>query len=104
MTPYLHLALATFRSIEHRRALVRSTNTGVSAFVDPVGRIVKETSLEGAETLLHDVPMLEGATVYGVIGDVVAYACLAWLLALLALPRFRRRAGQEPLGLPGGAP
>jgi apolipoprotein N-acyltransferase len=37
--PLIHLALASFRAIETRRALIRSTNTGISALVDPVGRI-----------------------------------------------------------------
>ena len=36
--PWIHLALAQFRAIEHRRYLVRSTNSGVSAFIDPTGR------------------------------------------------------------------
>jgi apolipoprotein N-acyltransferase len=92
--PYLHLALATFRTIEHRLALVRSTNTGVSVFVDPVGRIVQETSLEGAETLLWDVPMMDGGTVYAAVGDVFAYAAAAWVLWAVALgfaARWRER-------------
>ncbi|XPV77771.1 MAG: apolipoprotein N-acyltransferase [Desulfovibrio sp.] len=37
--PLQHFALARLRSIEQRRWLVRATNTGVSAFIDPVGRI-----------------------------------------------------------------
>ena len=38
--PWEHLALAKLRAIEHRRFLVRSTNSGVSAIIDPVGRVV----------------------------------------------------------------
>jgi apolipoprotein N-acyltransferase len=36
--PLIHLALASFRAIETRRALIRATNTGISALVDPLGR------------------------------------------------------------------
>jgi apolipoprotein N-acyltransferase len=56
--PWLHLDLARFRSIEMRTALIRSTNTGVSALIDPVGRVVDQTSLDDAETLLLDVPLM----------------------------------------------
>lgn len=58
--PYLHLALATFRSVETRRWLLRSTNTGVTAFIDANGRLVKQTSIYEPETLIADVPMLTG--------------------------------------------
>jgi apolipoprotein N-acyltransferase len=77
--PYLHLALAIFRSVENRVPLVRSTNTGVSCFVDPAGRIVSETGLEEAEILLESVPMMEGGTLYQTLGDWPAYLCLASL-------------------------
>ena len=41
--PWIHLALAKLRAIEHRRYFVRSTNSGVSAIIDPVGRVVVST-------------------------------------------------------------
>jgi apolipoprotein N-acyltransferase len=37
--PHQHLQLAALRAIEQGRYLVRSTNTGISAFIDPLGRI-----------------------------------------------------------------
>jgi apolipoprotein N-acyltransferase len=86
--PYLHLALATFRSIENRVALVRSTNTGVSAIVAPTGELVQQTSLDGYETLIADLPMMEGGTVYGRIGDAFAYLMLLWL-GMVVLRQFQ---------------
>ena len=90
--PYLHLALATVRSVENRLWLVRSTNTGVSAFVDAVGRIVQGTSLDDAEVLVADVPMLRTSTIYRSYGDLFAYGCLVtfFVLAIGALARRRR--------------
>ena len=41
--PYQHLALAVFRTIEHRRGMVRAVNTGTSTFIDATGRITVQT-------------------------------------------------------------
>ncbi|HAN30453.1 MAG TPA: apolipoprotein N-acyltransferase, partial [Myxococcales bacterium] len=82
--PYHHLQLAQMRTVEYRRWLIRSTNTGVSVFIDAAGRRVKETKLTGAETLLHSVPMLEGRTVYAVLGDWPAWILVVALLLIWA--------------------
>ena len=78
--PLEHLALASFRSIEHRRSLVRSTNTGISAFVDPVGRIVARSGVWTREVLVDRVPMMQGRTLYAFLGDWIG-----WCSALLSL-------------------
>ncbi len=83
--PMEHLALASFRSIEHRRSLVRATNTGISAFVDPAGRLVKRSGLWTKETLVDRVPMMRGRTVYAVLGDWIGWLCA--LLAALGIGR-----------------
>lgn len=57
--PWQHLALAKFRSVEHHRALVRVTNSGVSAVVDPVGRVITHSGVFERATLHAEVPMLE---------------------------------------------
>lgn len=88
--PYQHLSLATFRAIENRRFLVRATNTGVSAIVDPVGRILQATSLDRPEVLVADVARLQGETPYQRYGDVFAWAC-SGLGVLLVLASFLRR-------------
>ena len=86
--PWIHLALAKFRAIEHHRALVRSTNSGVSAFVDPLGRIVSHTGVFTREELVEDVPLLDRGTVFEVLGErplgALAVLALAWSV-------FRRR-------------
>jgi len=83
--PIEHLALASFRSIEHRRSLVRSTNTGISAFVDPVGRIVTRSRIWTRETLVDRVPMMQGRTVYALLGDWIGWVCA--LLSLAGIGR-----------------
>ncbi len=78
--PIEHLALASFRSIENRRALVRATNTGISAFVDPLGRIAKRSGVWTKETLVDRVPLMHGGTVYGLLGDWLGWLCAGLVL------------------------
>jgi len=42
-----HLAICTFRAVENRVGVVRAVNTGISAFIDPNGRVVKELERAG---------------------------------------------------------
>lgn len=98
--PIEHLALATFRSIEHRRSLVRSTNTGISAFVDPVGRIVMQSGIHTRETLVGRVPMMQGRTIYALLGDWIGWLC--GVLSITGIGRSllisaRRSASRHPL-------
>jgi predicted amidohydrolase len=95
--PYLHLALAVFRTVESRLWLVRSTNTGVSAFVDAVGRIVGETDLDSPEILVADVPMLRTSTPYRSYGELFTYACFLvfGFLVIGALVRRRKTRAKK---------
>lgn len=90
--PMIHLALASFRSIETRRALIRSTNTGISAIVDPAGRIVQRTGQWERGTLIADVPMIDdgSSTVFMRVGNVVGWSCL--MLTVFGVWRARRSA------------
>jgi apolipoprotein N-acyltransferase len=83
--PWEHLALATIRSVEHRRYLVRSTNSGVSAFVDPVGRVMLHTHTFKQESLDTIVHWMKGATVYEYVGEK------PWALFSLAMVFFAFR-------------
>lgn len=67
--PWIHLALAKFRAVEHHRALVRSTNSGVSAFVDPVGRVIETIGVEERGQAAARLPLLTGMSVYAYLGD-----------------------------------
>jgi apolipoprotein N-acyltransferase len=93
--PLIHLALSTFRTIETRRALIRSTNTGISALVDPLGRITGRTGQWTRETLVGEVALMEHgrSTFYMEAGDVVGWmACGLVVLGLVGARRARQRA------------
>jgi len=81
--PFIHLVLSKYRAIEHRRYLVRSTNSGISAVVDPLGRVVAETGLLTRENLRVDVRMMNEDTVYTKLGDWpgwLSLLVLAWMM------------------------
>lgn len=76
--PYQILAMTAFRAAENRVAVVRSANTGLSAFIDPFGRIVERVRGENGKELFVDgilfgtVPLSNGMTFYTRYGDVFA--------------------------------
>jgi len=82
--PYQHLAMAAFRAVENRRYLVRAANTGVTAVVDPRGRVLERTTLFEQAVLVREVPFVAETSFYTRHGDVFARGCAAVALALVA--------------------
>ena len=93
--PYQHLALSKLRAVEQRRYFVRSTNSGVSAFVDPVGRTLSKTRTFTQETLSERIAWLNGTTVYRVLGDYPFWA-MSLVSLLMAFVRRRDSAQFSP--------
>jgi apolipoprotein N-acyltransferase len=89
--PYQHLAMAAFRAVENGKYLVRAANTGITAVVDPRGRVLEPTTLFERAVLVRDVPFVPGGTFYSRHGDVFAWGCLGAALALTA-GTLRRRS------------
>jgi apolipoprotein N-acyltransferase len=88
--PEQHLAMVTLRAIENRTWVVRSTTTGVSAVIDPWGRVRLRSPLFAAAVLQAEVVPLAVPTLYKRVGDAFAVACLA--LAAVHLVTLRRRS------------
>jgi apolipoprotein N-acyltransferase len=70
--PHQHLSMAVFRAVETRRALARAANTGISAFIDPSGRILEQTPLYEEAARIRSLPLMTNATFYTRYGDVFA--------------------------------
>jgi apolipoprotein N-acyltransferase len=75
--PSQHLAMYPFRAVEHRIAIVRSANTGVSAVVTPTGRITRRLELFARGIIVDRVPLRGRTTLYTRYGDWLAYLALA---------------------------
>jgi len=90
--PWQHLALAQLRAVEHRRFFVRGTNSGVSAVIDPVGRVVAHTSSFKQETIAAPVHFMRTKTIYERIGDAPWFGvALASAIAAFVRRPARRR-------------
>ncbi len=89
--PYQHLSFSIPSAVETRRYLVRATNTGISAIIDPVGRVVAKTEIFERATLDEKVGIMDGEkTLYTKVGDVFSWGCLAFWLAFVVLTKLKR--------------
>lgn len=89
--PYQHLNMYRMRSIETGRYTVRAANTGVSAFVDPWGRVTSRLELKKRGVLYGVVEPRDEITPYARVGDIAGWGALVWL----AVAFVRRRRGEE---------
>lgn len=73
--PHQHLSMAVFRAVENRRPLIRAANTGISAFIDPGGKIIDRAGLFTEAVLSHEVkPSPPCQTLYTRYGDLFVMA------------------------------
>jgi apolipoprotein N-acyltransferase len=73
--PWQHLNMARMRAIENRRWILRDTNNGVTAVIDPYGRVRQSIPRHQADALPAQFGFREGVTFYTAHGDVFAYLC-----------------------------
>ena len=88
--PGQHLNMARMRAIENGRWLLRATNSGITAAVDPYGRVVARAEQDVRTTLDAPFDYVSGTTFYTRYGDWFPLLCAIISLAALA-GRGRRR-------------
>ena len=89
--PYQHLSMTVFRAVENRLYLVRAANTGITAFVDPLGTIVSQTGLFEKVSLSGTVRFMNRGTLYGRLGDAFVGACGVVFITMVIIVVFRRK-------------
>ena len=84
--PEQHVAMATLRAVENRTWVIRATTTGVSAIIDPLGRVRARSATFAPAVLSGEIVPLQVETVYKRLGDAFAHSCLlASITGLVAL-------------------
>ena len=81
--PYQHFSHLVLRAIENRVAIVRSANTGISGWIDPLGRIRAATPIFEPAAATYALKTSDARTPYDALGDFVGLLSLAATLALV---------------------
>jgi apolipoprotein N-acyltransferase len=88
--PYQHFSTAAFRAVENRVFVARAANTGITGFIDPRGKIVKQGRIFSEEAMNGTIRISNRKTFYTLYGDVFAWACTAFSLLLLVNAFFQK--------------
>lgn len=93
--PFQHFAIARLRAVEQGLPLVRDGNNGISAVIDPLGRVVARLGLDDVGALDAPLPRALPPTLYARIGDagfaVLLLIGLAVVAGATAIERHRFR-------------
>jgi apolipoprotein N-acyltransferase len=90
--PWQHLNQARMRAIENRRWILRDTNNGVTAAIDPYGRVRQSIPRHQVDALPAEFGFRDDITFYTEHGDVFAGLCALMSLGMLAWAGTRRPA------------
>jgi len=74
--PWQHLNMARMRAIENRRWILRDTNNGVTAAIDPYGRVRQSIPRHAADALPAQYGFRSDVTFYTAHGDVFGWLCV----------------------------
>jgi apolipoprotein N-acyltransferase len=95
---YQFLSMNVFRAVEHRVAMVRCANTGISCFIDPYGRVTGRVHEDGEAIfvkgfLTGEVPIYRERTIYTSLGDAIIYvsAVISFLILILCFAKVNRK-------------
>lgn len=91
--PWEHLDMARMRAIENRRWLLRATNTGLTASIDPEGHIVAALPRHIRSAITVPFAYRTDLTFYTRHGDWAGWLCALVVVAVLAGGLLQRRAG-----------
>lgn len=89
--PRVLLAHAALRAIESRRWVLRAANTGISAVIDPTGRVASQTPVFVDAALTAQAGIRDDITPYVRFGDWLSALCTLWVLGALGVGWIRTR-------------
>ncbi len=96
LAPHQHLEIARLRALESGRYLLRSTNTGISAVINPTGAVIAQSPQFEIDVLMSEVVLYHGVTPYSLWGNWPVVTLLGGFLLVIAWLN-RRLMGKRPL-------
>ena len=81
--PYHHFTINSFRAVENRIEIARAANTGVSGFIDKLGRPRYYTKIYTPAAIRSRVSLRTETTFYTQFGDIFSFVCIAMTLFAL---------------------
>lgn len=88
--PYQHLVMTRFRAVEQGKPIARAATTGISALIDPYGRIVDQRAYETAGSIVSKMPKTtSGPTGYSLFGELPFFILILVATSGYALLRVR---------------
>jgi apolipoprotein N-acyltransferase len=88
--PYQQFSTAAFRAVENRVFVARAANTGITGFIDPKGKIVKQGGIFTEEAMNGMIRLSGQKTFYTLYGDIFAWGCSGFAVLLLAYALFKK--------------
>lgn len=92
---FQHLAFYVFRAVETDRYILRAANTGISAIIDPRGRITARTPIFEEQVLKGNFSLRDSMTSYIVYGDYFILILFLSLLTIITVQFIRRNKKQR---------
>ncbi|MFL2834318.1 MAG: nitrilase-related carbon-nitrogen hydrolase, partial [Alphaproteobacteria bacterium] len=89
--PYQHLNSARFRAIEQGVPVLRAANTGISAVIDPYGRVIRKINLNKSGYIVSSLPNKTKKTLYSKVGDFLFFGVLMLSVLVLLLIKMNRK-------------
>ncbi len=87
-----HLYLSSLRAIENRRFVIRSANSGTSAFVNSRGDVYQQTAYNTRTAIRNKAYLHQEKTIYTLYGDLIGRVSLlvtGWILCSMLAKRLR---------------
>lgn len=92
--PAHSMAMSVVRAVESRRSLVRAANTGVSAFVDPLGRVSASSQIFVTWAENKKVTLMDGISFYSRFGYLFGPFCFFLAIGMTAFCLLKRRSAE----------
>jgi apolipoprotein N-acyltransferase len=95
-----HLQMSRMRAVEVGRWVIDAAVSGITAFVDPTGKVVADAGLFEPAIVRHTIRTSQRTTPYIELGDWFPWLCLAIVVGGISVPRARTSARSVPAPLP----